>query len=184
MIKNYSEVGPKVESVEGLVSPDESAYLFDLVTFTPSNATIVEIGSHCGKSSIALGFACIDTDRKIYCIDCWLNELSFISWKENVKKFDLEKYITPIKEFSGVVFQTWSKKIDLIFIDGNHGLTDVTKDFVITYPFVNYQGVMAFHDCDHPAYPGVRQFWDVAKSILGNHGQVHSIVTGTKLFIV
>ncbi len=183
MITNYLEVGPKVETVEGLVSAFEASYLFNIVNVSPLNGTIVEIGSHCGKSSIAMGFACLGTERRLYCIDPWLNEFFFDKWKENVNKFELGGCVTPLKGFSGDIFKTWTKLIDILFIDGNHGLTDVTKDFVIAYPWVKEQGKIAFHDCGHPQYPGVGQLWDVVKSILGNNVQMGSIVSGTKIFI-
>lgn len=53
------------------------------------------------------------------------------------------------------VAKKWKKKIDLLFIDGDHGEGDPeapTKDFDAWEKFVNPGGIIMMHDC-HPDYP-------------------------------
>jgi len=184
MILDYEQVREKIRSVEGLISEEESAFLFNLTHTTPLDATIVEIGSHCGKSSVSIGFACMGTNRQLICIDCWLNEYFFEKWKENITRLELNSYVVPFRGFSGQVFKEWDEKmIDFIFIDGNHGISDVAKDFSMSYHWIKWSGIIAFHDVGHPAYPGALQFWEAIKGILNNHQAIASIRSGRKMII-
>lgn len=49
-----------------------------------------------------------------------------------------------------------NKKIDVIFIDGDHFYEGVAKDIEVWYPYMKKGGVMLFHDCDATS-PGVVQ---------------------------
>jgi predicted O-methyltransferase YrrM len=54
------------------------------------------------------------------------------------------------------------KKIDFLFIDGDHTYEGVKKDFEMYSPLVRKRGIMAFHDiCPHPPQTGceVDMFW-------------------------
>ena len=39
------------------------------------------------------------------------------------------------------------KKLDLLFIDGDHAYKSVLGDWLIYKSFVNKNGIIAFHDC-------------------------------------
>ena len=59
------------------------------------------------------------------------------------------------------------KKIDLLFIDGDHTYEGVKKDWLMYSPFVRDGGIIVFHDiCFHPNVPEcqVEQFWKTIKS--------------------
>jgi predicted O-methyltransferase YrrM len=190
MITDYEKVREEIDKIEwGLITPHESQYLFNLVHTTPIDGTIVEIGSHTGKSSVSMGLACLDTKRKLYCIDLWNNDSIFKSWTENIKKFNLESVVIPIKGWSGEILSNWEKihlsgiMIDMLFIDGSHGLADIAKDFSLSYHWVKFGGLIAFHDIGHPDYPGAIQFWDTIKGILSNQVRVNSIGSGRKILI-
>lgn len=52
--------------------------------------------------------------------------------------------------------KTVSRKIDVIFIDGDHTYEGCKADIDTWYPFMTKTGVMLFHDCDASS-PGVVQ---------------------------
>ena len=58
------------------------------------------------------------------------------------------------------------KKVDFLFIDGDHSYQGVKQDFVMYKPFVKAGGFIAFHDTiqrdDHPNIE-VWKFWDELK---------------------
>ena len=95
--------------------------------------------------------------------------------------------ILPVRGYSGDILPTWLFKdkpilFDNVFIDGNHGMTDVLKDFVLVYPLVKVGGTIAFHDCNE-AFPDVGKVWEIAKSLLSDHQITGSIASGRKLNI-
>lgn len=50
--------------------------------------------------------------------------------------------------------QTWKKKINVLFIDGDHSYKGCKADIDGWYPHMAKGGVMLFHDCDESS-PGV-----------------------------
>jgi predicted O-methyltransferase YrrM len=188
MILNYDEVGKEINKIDGLISPDESRYLFNLTHNTSQESIIVEIGSHTGKSSVSIGMACIGTKRKLYCIDLWGNEVFYTKWKENIANFKLNDCVIPIQGWSGDILANWETigkgmMIDFLFLDGSHGISDVAKDFCLAYHWLKFEGTVAFHDVGHPIYPGVAEFWNVIKNILTYHVKMGSIASGRKMLI-
>lgn len=51
-----------------------------------------------------------------------------------------------IKDYSYNVVKTWDKKIDYLFIDGDHNYEAVKKDFEEWYPHVIIGGIISLHD--------------------------------------
>lgn len=51
------------------------------------------------------------------------------------------------------------KKLDVVFIDGDHSYNGVKADYEMYSPLVREDGLVAFHDIHSPDCPGVRRFW-------------------------
>jgi cephalosporin hydroxylase len=61
-----------------------------------------------------------------------------------------------------------NRKLDLLFIDGDHTYEGVKADFEAYAPLVRSGGVIAFHDiAEHPKESGceVARFWQEIKSL-------------------
>lgn len=54
------------------------------------------------------------------------------------------------------------RKIDFLFLDGDHSYEGVKKDFELYQDFLADDAIIAFDDIDHPDY-GVSRFWDEMK---------------------
>lgn len=52
------------------------------------------------------------------------------------------------------IAKSWQKKIDVLFIDGDHSYRGCKADIDSWYPHMAEGGVMLFHDCDESS-PGV-----------------------------
>jgi glycosyltransferase involved in cell wall biosynthesis/predicted O-methyltransferase YrrM len=189
---NYQMIQNNVESVEGFMIPGQEEYLFNKVKALPEDAVIVEIGSFKGRSTIAMAYACIGTNRKIYSIDTWDGNDSdfaerdfFEVWQNNVQNNDLEAYVIPLRGYSHDILNRWheiadGKEIDFIFIDGSHQYLDVLKDFELSFPLVKDKGWIAFHDVIH-TWPGCERVWhEIAKLRLINHEYSTTLACGQK----
>lgn len=206
-VNNFANVKSMVESVEGFLAPGQEEFLFNRVNSLSESAIIAEIGSYKGRSTVAMGYACIGTHRKIYCIDTWcgndsendtwcdnnfdLNQKNFYHfWRENVVKNDLQDCVIPLVGYSSEILTQWDaltdgKKIDFIFIDGSHQYSDVLKDFELSYPIVRKGGWIALHDVprgkDMGPWDGPYRVWhEVAENILINCGYLHNLSYGQK----
>ncbi|MEG4918222.1 class I SAM-dependent methyltransferase [Microcoleus sp. B7-D4] len=193
---SYTVIQSAVEAIEGFMVPGQEEYLFNKVKSLPDDAAIVEIGSYKGRSTVAMAYACIGTNRKIYCIDTWDgNDIDFPDrnfleiWQQNVKKNGLSQYVVPFQGYSHQVLSQWkelvgNQEIDLIFIDGSHQFLDVLKDFEQSFALVKEGGWIAFHDVV-PTWPGSERVWHkIAKYRLANHEYSSTLACGQKKYTV
>ncbi|HEY0456739.1 MAG TPA: FkbM family methyltransferase, partial [Verrucomicrobiae bacterium] len=194
---NYESIRAQVEAVPGFLCPGQEEYLFNKVRSLPENAIIVEIGSFKGRSTVAMGLACVGTRRRIFCIDTWDREDwegtskhfpaegTFAVWQKNVRDNNLSDYVTPLQGRSHNILSRWDelsggKEIDFIFIDGSHELAEVHRDFDLAYPLVKPGGWLALHDVV-AEWPGPLQVWkDTASVQLENHEICSTIACGQK----
>jgi len=115
----------------------------------------VETGSARGLSACYIGMALKQLGRgKLYAIDphektAWNDHNSldtFQIMQSNLKKFTVEKYVEIIRGYSHEVSGSWSRPIDLLFIDGDHSYEGVKRDWDLFVPHVQPFGVVIFHD--------------------------------------
>ncbi len=189
---SYTTIQSAVEALDGFMVPGQEEYLFNKVKSLPDDAVIVEIGSYKGRSTVAMSYACIGTNRKIYCIDTWdgndtdFSDRNFFDiWQENVEKNGLSQYVVPLRGYSHQILSQWEEltggqAIDFIFIDGSHQFLDVLKDYEHSLPLVKDGGWIAFHDVV-PTWPGSECVWhNIAKYGLLNHEYSSTLACGQK----
>lgn len=130
--------------------------------------SVVEVGSYCGRSTVMLAAAVEETRgvrAKVCAIDPHLGDLSkgkeeptwdvFIN---NMEKAGLSEIVLPIRKRSTDV--EWWMPISFILIDGLHDYESVKADFEHFYPYVELEGLMAFHDYWNEDHPDVKRFVD------------------------
>ena len=186
----YDMVKDAVETIDGFLVPGQEEFLFNKVKSLPEDALIVEVGSYKGRSTAAMAFACVGTNRKIYCIDPWIGQChdipektSFEVWKDNIDKYQLAPYIKSFQGYSLEILKRWgeltgNKTIDFVFIDGSHEYVDVLIDFGLLLPLMKVEGWMAFHDVVE-TWPGSDYVWhDIAKFRLTDHEYSTTLACG------
>lgn len=158
----------------GMLSLPEGVELYKLAKTLPQNATVVEIGCYGGLSAAFLLSGLSNRGGKLTSIDPFdssiIRQKKFISkisekeykkieisfLKNKPSKSEVEKKLkskgfqnfTLIKDFSFSAVKSWDKKIDLLWIDGNHEYSAVKKDFLDWSPFLKKGAVIAFHDAN------------------------------------
>lgn len=139
--------------LEGWLSKGERDILFDTVVSLKDTASIVEIGSWCGRSLLVMVAAAISRNfkNKIYSIDPFLTSKDEPNGKydefiKNLKENNVDDLITHIKEKSQIAGVSFNDSIEFIFIDGFHKYDAVKKDYELFYPKIVENGYVAFHD--------------------------------------
>ncbi len=131
------------EIPETMCAKPQPEFLYSLARSVDPQGTIVEIGTCAGKSLISMAMA----RRKI-------NGSKVIS-VDIVKHPKVEEYINRagITDWTELIIgesikvaKSWSKTIDLLFIDGDHRYAFIHKDLKSWSKFVPVNGIMAFHD--------------------------------------
>ncbi len=117
-----------------------------------SGYVYVEIGSYLGASAcfIAAGIK-KSLKGKLYCIDTWKNEAmtecvrdTFAEFKANTAKY--ENIIVPMRGDSRDLAKSFNKRIDFLFIDGDHSYESVRMDVDAWFPKLNSGALVLFHD--------------------------------------
>lgn len=124
---------------------------------------VVEIGSMWGHWAYR---ACRELPNAVvFCIDPWPDEKrgktrygknlgwdagidNFREWAMNVMPFLKEGRIHAIKGKSADIARLWKRKIDFLFIDGDHSARGVRDDLQNWFPKMAPGGLLVGHDWD------------------------------------
>ena len=168
-INKYSEFKPSQ-------IPSEITQLTDLVN-TLKPKVICEIGSYKG-GTLHLFSQAAPSDTLIISIDIDYPIERKLAHKNLVKAPQrlvcLKGNTQDPRTISRVMNVLKKRKIDFLFIDGDHSLFGVMNDYVRFYPLVKKSGVIAFHDINPDEFiktgeqsssyvGGVPQFWELIK---------------------
>jgi MMP 1-O-methyltransferase len=150
------------------ISDMELKHLSWLAAQVPTGGVIVEIGSHRGKSTCALGAGLRHAGNltaKLFAIDLWLkgkgktfdHYSSAETWQifnDQVAALGLTDLVHTRMMSSKEAASKRRKPIDLLWIDASHKYKDVLLDFTLWEKFVPVGGRIAFHDYG-TRFPGV-----------------------------
>lgn len=139
--------------IEGWLRPSEGKELAELAR----GKRVLEVGSFCGRSTVCMA----RTAEHVTAVDYFDGRGTpeprdtLADFQKNIKRYDVADKVTavnPDDEISG--------EYDLIFIDGSHDRESVAADIEKYLPLLAPDGLMAFHDYQEPAHPGVAEAVD------------------------
>ena len=172
---SFSGLQRKIKAIQGWLSEAE-AELLSIATLKAcieleSIASIVEVGSFKGKSTVLIGKILNEfkPKTKIYAIDPHNGVVgaegqnienlppTLQAFNENIEKEGLKENVRLIREYSYNV--AWNDPISLLFVDGLHDYSNVSRDFGHFERFISPGAFVAFHDYAE-YYPDVVKFVD------------------------
>lgn len=135
------------QTIPGWFTEEQGAVLASLA----KGLVCVEIGSNEGRSSTYIA----QVAKRLTCVDVFASK--------NIR----ENFIRNMAEFTNVFVCVGNssvaagiiddRSVDLLLVDGSHVYEDVRDDIHFMLPKMKIDGVIVFHDLDHPDYPGVRK---------------------------
>jgi len=174
---NTAELLARARATKGFMPDDEGLALYEAALAAGPDATIVEIGAWCGKSTIYLGAAARQTGAVVFSVDHhhgseenqagWehhdtevvdartgrIDTLPF--WRDAVDGAALADCVVGLVGDSPVIASRWRTPVDLCFIDGGHGEEPAWADYRGWAPHVALGGRLAIHDVfENPADGG------------------------------
>ncbi len=120
------------------------------------NATVVEIGSWKGRSTIALakGLRARGGEGRVYAIDPQADE-RFEEFVANLERTGVRQIVEPVRMMShDAARELETSEIDVLFIDGFHQYAQVMQDVRDWAPRLRTGAVVGFND---PFWPGVNR---------------------------
>lgn len=108
---------------------------------------VVEIGSYKGRSTwfLARGLEDAESPYRVVAIDPHLEDTGD-AFLENMRRTGAYARVDARRAFSYDVVDTFDEPIGLLWIDGDHSLSGVRRDFVDWFPRLAVGGHVAFHD--------------------------------------
>jgi predicted O-methyltransferase YrrM len=148
-----------VMCVQGSVSEAEAGELMRLASEVPPDACIVEVGSHRGRSTAALALGA--NGAPVYAIEphelfegmygATFGPEDRRAFFENMLRVGVVEDVRLVNLSSEVVSKGWTRPIGLLWIDGDHTVEGVWRDFRAWEPHLQPGGMVAFHDALDPA---------------------------------
>jgi predicted O-methyltransferase YrrM len=191
-----------MDLIKGFLDPEEALALYEHALRACLAGPVLEIGSYCGKSTIALGLACQRNDSTLFALDHHRGseehqrgemfhdpELydteaavmdSFGEFRRNIRAAGLEEVVVPIVAGSALVARHWHTPLGMVFIDGGHSLEAALTDYRCWSVHVLRGGILAIHDLFDDAREGGQAPYAVYRLALASGlfeplGQVKSL---------
>jgi hypothetical protein len=120
--------------IGGWLTRAQARRLWDAAAGLPPRSTVVEIGSHRGRSTAVLASAVRGAGGRVVAIDPFLAEGRFggrrtaDEFRANIEGLELSGVVQQVQELSQVVLVDWSAPIDLLYIDGKHDYWSCSRD--------------------------------------------------------
>lgn len=154
----FSKIREFIESIpDEVCGGNQPEFLFNLSLKLKGKGEIVEIGTNVGKSLIALAYGQkITNGIPVTSIDIYEHHKIV----ENLQNAGVEDYANRIVLSSALIAKTWSKPVELLWIDGDHSYLGVCTDIKNWVKHVIVGGYVVFHD-----YPGHLQSRVVSRAL-------------------
>ncbi|OBK76697.1 class I SAM-dependent methyltransferase [Mycobacterium sp. 1274761.0] len=156
------------EQVTGFMPADEGRTLYDTAFRYLGDGVGVEIGTYCGKSTLMLGAAVLQTGGVLYTVDHhhgseehqpgWeYHDTTLVdphsgrfdtlpSLRRALDSADLDDHVVTVVGKSAVVARGWRTPLRFLFIDGGHTEEAAQRDFDGWARWVDVGGALVIHD--------------------------------------
>ena len=157
---SFGAVWDRAGAVEGWLTPEQGWKLFDAARTLGPGATIVEIGSFRGRSTIVLAASGPD-DAEVVAIDphgggdrgpreitpdAARGDADHAAFTHNLSTAGVENRVRHVRKLSADALDDVPGEVDLLFVDGAHRLGPARADIVAWGDRVGDSGTMLVHD--------------------------------------
>jgi predicted O-methyltransferase YrrM len=152
MTTGFDSAWASVAAVPGWLSEEQARMLWDAVCRLPPGATVVEIGSHQGRSTIILGHAARTVGARVIAVDAFVDGRLFGGastrdlFEANISEAGLTDVVELVVGYSTVLRRSWTRPFDLLYIDGKHDYWTYVDDLRWS-AHLPAGGEILVHDC-------------------------------------
>jgi predicted O-methyltransferase YrrM len=130
----FEDAWERADGIAGWLTRDQARLLYDEAGALGPGATILEIGSHQGRSTVVLGAAAAALDGQVIAVDPFVEGRLFggtptrVEFERHVQEAGLQEVVRLVPEYSTRLRPDWTEPIDLLYIDGKHDYWTVSDD--------------------------------------------------------
>jgi len=149
---DFERAWVRAQDVPGWLKRGQARILWDEARALGPGATVLEIGSHQGRSTVILGEALRDKDGTVLAVDPFVEGKLFggLSTREkferNIAANDLGQVVELVADYSTSLRPTWDRPFDLLYIDGKHDYWTLSDDLRWSTHLPEGGGIV-IHDC-------------------------------------
>jgi hypothetical protein len=120
--------------VPGWCTREQALALWDAATALPAGSSVLEIGSHKGRSTLVLAQAMQVSGGTVHAVDPFIEGRLFGGqstrqlFEQHIAGAGLADVVELHAEYSGVLRPQWSRPIQLLYVDGKHDYWTVRDD--------------------------------------------------------
>jgi predicted O-methyltransferase YrrM len=152
MTIDFDTAWAQVATVPGWLTEGQARMLWEAVCRLPEGATVVEIGSHQGRSTIILGHAARTVGARVVAIDAFVDGRLFGGastrdrFTANIEAAGLTDVVELVVGYSTKLRRTWTRPFDLLYVDGKHDYWTYVDDLRWS-AHLPPGGEVLVHDC-------------------------------------
>ncbi len=152
MSSSFDTAWRRADTVPGWLKPSQARLLWDEAMGLPPGSTVVEIGSHQGRSTLVLGEALRPSGGHLIAIDPFVEGRLFggiptkTKFTANVADAGLEEVVELVQDKSTALRPGWTRSFDMLYIDGKHDYWTLSDDLRWSVHLPQGAAVV-IHDC-------------------------------------
>ncbi len=131
---SFADAWAVADEIKGWLTRDQGKLLWDEAVALGPRSTIVEIGSHQGRSTVVLAAAVAASGSTVVAVDPFVDGRLFggLATKDvfeaNLDRAGVADTVTLLPEYSTRARRGWTASIDGLYIDGKHDYWTVSDD--------------------------------------------------------
>ncbi len=140
------------QEISGWLKEGQARLLWDEARSLPPASSVLEIGSHQGRSTVVLGRALREGGGTVIAIDPFVEGKLFggLSTREkferNVTGAGLDDVVDLVPDYSTALRPTWTRSFEMLYIDGKHDYWTLSDDLRWAVHLPEGAAVV-IHDC-------------------------------------
>lgn len=130
----FEEAWEATAPIKGWLTRDQARMLWDGARSLPHGATLVEIGSHQGRSTLVLAKAVQPNGGHVIAIDPFVDGKLFggqqtkVIMIDNLTRSSVQDTVELVPDYSTRLRPQWSRPFEFLYIDGKHDYWTVSDD--------------------------------------------------------
>jgi hypothetical protein len=131
---DFEDAWSAADPVPGWLTRDQGRSLWEAAGTASANGTIVEIGSHQGRSTVVLARRAAELGARIVAIDPFVEGRLFGGastrqlFERHIAEAGVGEFVRLVPERSTVVRPTWTQPLAMVYVDGKHDFWTARDD--------------------------------------------------------
>lgn len=131
---SFDDAWTRAQGVQGWLKEGQARILWDETRALGPGSTVLEIGSHQGRSTVVLAAALADKDGAVLAVDPFVEGRLFggLSTKEKfeatIASAGAWDTVELVQDYSTRLRPGWTRPFDLLYIDGKHDYWTLSDD--------------------------------------------------------